>query len=175
VRVLLAIGLVIGIVAVLNVAKAADGQDPLHGLDRGLQAIKQEAVDINQELLDLEEAVLYPPDQQLVVFVSLPAESRFRPETVQVTLNGDEIAERTYTHEEGVALRNGGVHRLHMGRLPDGAHTLVVSVAGLSETGQPYRREISATIVKGLGPKYVELGIQPAGKDEAPKLTIEAW
>ena len=154
--------LLIGTVPLFNAAAADGGENGLHGLDRELQAIKHEAVDLGQALLELEEAVLYPRDLQLIIFVSLSPKSTIRPETTQVKLNGDVVAEQAYNDEEIAALRGGDVQRLYTGRLPYGKHRLVASLEGLSKTGKRYRRQITAALLKGPGPKYVELGVGAA-------------
>lgn len=172
---LLLVALLVGSVSALNASDADGGNNDLRRLDRELQAIKQEAVAINQALLELEEAVLYPRDLQLIVFVSVSPESAIWPETAQVRLNGDLVAEHDYTDEEVGALRGGGAHRLYTGRLPYGQHSLIIAVVGFSETGERYRRQVSAGLLKGPGPKYVELGIGAAGRNGEPKLTLQEW
>jgi hypothetical protein len=160
------------------VAKGAEARDEgngLRSLDAELRAVKQEVLEINQELLDLEEAVLYPPDEQLVVFVALSAESESELDTVQIKLDGRVVAEHKYHADELDALRNGGAQRLHVARLPRGVHTLVASLTGLSATGERYRRDISATIVKGLGPKYLELRLAQEGDRGESEVTVRQW
>lgn len=174
-RALLSVVLLIGSVTELNAADANGGDNALRSLDRELQAIKQEAVDINQALLELEEAVLYPRDLQLIVFVSLSPESAIRPESVQLRLNTKLVADRKYTDAEVVALRSGGAHRLYTGRLPYGQHLLVTSFVGFSKMEERYQRQTSAAVLKGPGPTYVKLEIGVAGRNGEPKLTLQEW
>lgn len=147
----------------------------LQDLDRDLQAIKQEAVDIGEALLELEEAVLYPRDLQLIVFVSLSPETTLRPATVQIKVNGERVLTQALDDEGILALRTGGAQRLYMGRLPYGQHTLAASLESSSETVQRYRHRVSATFLKGLGPKHMELVIQVTDRGSDPKLTLREW
>lgn len=160
------------------VGVAADPQDTQNGLqslDRSLQKLKQDALEINGELLELEEALLYPPEEQLVIFVSLTAESAFKPKMVQVEINGEMIVNHQYSARDVEALRGGGVQRLHVARLPRGEHVLAASLVGLNETGQRYRCEGSATLIKNSGPSYIEVHIEKKREHREPTVTIAQW
>lgn len=144
-------------------------------LDGEIQAIKEEILDINRDILLLEEMSLYPHGQQLVVLVSVASNSPVNPETIQLHLDGQSVSNHLYTGSEAVALQEGGVHRLYSGRLSDGRHRLEISVTGKQAQDRAFNQQRSVTITKAAGRKYMELHLGP-GKDAAePVLTVREW
>ena len=144
-------------------------------LDGEIQAIKEEILDINRDILQLEEMSLYPHGQQLVVLVSVASDSLVNPEIIQLHLDGQSVSNHIYTGSEAVALQEGGVHRLYTGRLSDGKHNLEISVTGKQAKDRAFSQQRSVTITKMPGRKYMELHLGP-GKDAVePVLTVREW
>src|SRR5260221_6469517 len=55
-------------------------------LDTRIQSLKQEAMELNRDLLVLEEELLFPASTQVAVFVSVDVGILFDPDTVQLTV-----------------------------------------------------------------------------------------
>ena len=144
-------------------------------LDGEIQAIKEEILGINRDILLLEELSLYPHGQQLVVLVSVAKDSPVRPETISLQLDGLTVSQYRYTGSEGAALQEGGVHRLYSGRLSDGEHSLAVSVTGQRVRDRVFNEQRSVTITKRPGRKYLELHLGPGEKSSQPGLTVREW
>lgn len=144
-------------------------------LDGEVQAIKEEILEINRDILQLEELSLYPHGQQLVVLVSVAQNSPVSPERISLQLNGDTVSQHSYTGSEGAALQEGGVHRLYSGRLSDGEHRLAVSVTGKQAGGRAFQQQRSVTITKVPGRKYLELHLGPGADNPEPVLVIREW
>jgi hypothetical protein len=144
-------------------------------VDREVQAVKQEILEINREILSLEEQLLYPQGQQVVVFVSLGADSPVKLNSISLSLDGQVVRRYAYTRSEVAALHNGGIHRLYVGRLRDGSHVVDVSLSGTATGGQQFRRQQSAKITKGSGRKVMELKIAAVDKQTEPQFTIHEW
>ena len=144
-------------------------------LDGEIQAIKEQILEINRDILLLEEMSLYPHGQQLVVLVSVASNSPVNPETIQLHLDGQSLGNHTYTGSETVALQEGGVHRLYTGRLSDGKHRLEISVTGKQAKDRAFSQQRSVTITKAPGRKYMELHLGPGKEAAEPVLTVREW
>jgi hypothetical protein len=155
--------------------KSGDTHERFIELDGEIQAIKEEILGINGEILQLEELLLYPHGQQLVVLVSVANNSPVSPDSIALQLDGQTLGQHTYTGSEDAALQEGGIHRLYTGRLGDGKHSLEVSVTGKLAGGKAFHRQRSVTITKLPGPKYLELHLGPGENSPEPALTIREW
>lgn len=144
-------------------------------LDGEIQAIKEEILGINRDILLLEELSQYPHGQQLVVLVSVAKDSPVKPETISLQLDGQTVSQYRYTGSEGAALQEGGVHRLYSGRLSDGEHSVAVSVTGQQVRDRVFNEQHSVTITKRPGRKYLELHLGSGEKSSQPGLTVREW
>ena len=152
-----------------------DSRESFVKLDGEIQAIKEEILGINRDILLLEELSLYPHGQQLVVLVSVAKDSPVNPDTITLQLDGQTVSQHRYSGSEGDALQEGGVHRLYSGRLSDGEHSLLVSVTGKRVKGQVFHQQRSVSITKRPGRKYLELHLGPGDDTSEPGLTVREW
>ena len=178
-RLLLAVLMLLIVVTGAGLALAnddkANSRDRFTEVDREIQAVKQEVLEINREILLLEEELLYPHGQQVVVFVSLTDDSLVNVDNIALQLDGKTVSQHVYSQSEKAALNNGGVHRLYVGRLEDGTHVVDAALSGRGTDGQQFFREQSAKIVKGSGRKVMELTIAAGNNGTEPRFTIHQW
>jgi hypothetical protein len=144
-------------------------------VDREIQAVKQEVLEINREILLLEEQLLYPRGQQLVVFVSLSNDSPVNVNSISLELDGQVVSRHVYTPREEASLHKGGIHRLYVGKLREGAHAVDVFLSGMGKDGQQLIRRQSAKIIKGSGRKVMELNIAAGDNGTEPQFSIQEW
>ena len=150
-------------------------RDRFTEVDREIQAVKQEVLEINREILLLEEQLLYPHGQQLVVFVSLSNDSPVNVNSISLELDGQVVSRHVYTPSEEASLHKGGIHRLYFGRLGDGAHAVDISLSGMGTDGQQFLRQQSVKIIKGAGRKVMELNIAAGDNGTEPQFSINEW
>jgi len=167
--------LLLACVSCVFLTGADDSRDQFVKLDSEIQAIKEEVLDINREILLIEELSLYPHGQQMIVLVSVATNSLVRPGSISLQLDGQTVSQHHYTDSEHAALLEGGVHRLYTGRVDGGEHRLQVSVTGEQAKGNAFSQQHSATISKQAGRKYVELQLGPREGTAEPVLTIREW
>src|SRR5690242_14031953 len=75
-------------------AAAADAQVPAGStVDEQVQSLKSDVLDLNRDLFVLEQELLYPANTQVAVFVSMDAGSFFALESVQLKIDGKEVAD----------------------------------------------------------------------------------
>lgn len=153
---------------VLTPAFAADdvSRDQIKGLDEQVQDIKKDVLNLTSELSRLEEKLLFPSNSQVSLFVSMHKGDEFRLDSIQLKLDDKVVAQHLYTFRELEALQEGGVQRLYTGNLRTGEHNLVVSFIGKAPAGGDYQRSATYTVVKQVGPKFVEIKIAGPGAAE---------
>ncbi len=145
------------------------------GLDDQVQELKRAALELNRDLFQLEEELLFPSNTQISVFLSMDIGKFFNLDSVSLKIDGKEVANYLYTDREVDALIRGGVQRLHIGNLYIGEHELVASFIGKGPRDRDYKRGTTARITKSLGPKYVELKIIDKSGNFQPEFSIKEW
>lgn len=145
------------------------------GVREEVQTLKQQVLELNRDLFLLEEELLFPSNTQISVFVSMDVGEFFQLDSVEIKIDGKQVADYLYTRRELDALIRGGVQRLHIGNLRTGDHELVAFFTGKGPHGRDYKRGATTVIKKGLGPKYVELKIVDQTSDYQPEFDVKEW
>ncbi len=155
----------------------ADGEAlaPAQALDAEVEDLKQQVLDLNRELFILEEALLFPANTQVAVFLSMDVGTFFALDSVEVKLDDKSVTSYLYTEREVQALFSGGVQRLFVGNLPAGEHELVAFFTGKGPHGRDYRRGATLVFEKSLGPKFIELRIDDKTARLQPEFTVKNW
>ncbi len=155
-------------------ADAASGSE-FRSLDQDVQSLKKEVLDLNRDLFLLEEELLFPANSQVAFFISMDVGEYFELDSVNLKIDGKEVANYLYTEREVGALLRGGVHRVHMANLKTGDHELVAVFTGKGPQTRDYRRGATLNFSKGIGAKYVELEITDRVKKQQPEFEIKEW
>ena len=153
----------------------AQSREEFRAIDQDVQSLKKEVLDLNRDLFLLEEELLFPANSQVAFFVSLDVGEYFELDSVQLKIDGKEVANYLYTAREADALVRGGVHRVHMANLKTGEHELVAIFTGKGPNIRDYRRGATLVFDKGIGAKYVELEITDRVKKQQPEFIIKEW
>lgn len=165
-----------GSLLLLFLSLAAPAQaDSFDSLDREVQGLKQEVIELNRDLLILEEELLFPASTQLAVFLSADVGDLFRLDSVQLKLNDQVVANHLYSEREFDALRRGGVQRLYLGNVKSGEHELTALFVGHGPRGREYRRAAATTLSKGTEPKYIEFRIEDSEQKLQPEFIVKDW
>jgi hypothetical protein len=167
--------LVAGVTLLAQPAPATESAADTRAVDQDVQALKKELVDLNRDLFRLEEELLYPASTQVAVFLSLNTGTFFALDSVQLTLDGKEVANYLYTDREVQALHRGGVQKLYLGNLKAGEHELVAVFTGKGPHERDYRRGTSVRFEKAVGAKYVELRITDREASLQPEFSVRQW
>ena len=99
----------------------------------------------------------------------------FNLDSVNLKIDGKEVANYLYTEREADALMRGGVHRVHMANLKTGEHELIATFVGVGPHTRDYRRGATLRFDKGIGAKYIELEITDRVKKQQPEFVIKEW
>jgi hypothetical protein len=144
-------------------------------VDQQVQSLKSDVLDLNRDLFVLEQELLYPANTQVAVFVSMDAGTFFALDSVQLKIDGKEVADYLYTPREVHALIQGGVQRLYVGNLKIGKHELVAFFTGKGPHQRDYTRGAKLQFEKTIGAKYLELTITDDQKKLQPQFRIKDW
>jgi hypothetical protein len=144
-------------------------------VDGQVQSLKSDVLDLNRDLFVLEQELLYPANTQVAVFVSIDAGTFFALDSVQLKIDGKEVADYLYTPREVHALVQGGVQRLYVGNLKVGKHELVAFLTGKGPHDLDYTRGATLDFHKDIGAKYLELTITDDQSKLQPQFRIKDW
>ena len=153
----------------------SESRQEFRSLDQDVQSLKKEVLDLNRDLFLLEEELLFPANSQVAFFISMDVGEYFELDSVNIKIDGKEVANYLYTAREADALVRGGVHRVHMANLKTGDHELVAIFTGKGPHVRDYRRGATMTFDKGIGAKYLELEITDRVKKQQPEFVIKEW
>ena len=156
-------------------AEATDVAAGARTVDQDVQALKKELVDLNRDLFRLEEELLYPASTQVAVFLAVNVGTFFALDSVQLEIDGKEVANYLYTEREVQALHRGGVQKLFLGNLKAGEHELVAVFTGKGPHDRDYRRGTTVKFEKAVGAKYVELRITDRDSALQPEFAVRQW
>ena len=156
-------------------AQAADSRAGFRALDKDVQSLKKEVLDLNRDLFLLEEELLFPANSQVAFFISMDVGEYFDLDSVSLKIDGKEVSNYLYTEREVGALLRGGVHRVHMGNLKVGDHEMIAVFTGKGPHNRDYRRGATMTFNKGIGAKYLELEITDRVTKQQPEFEIKEW
>jgi hypothetical protein len=160
----------------MNVQAAeSESRNQFRSLDQDVQTLKKEVLDLNRDLFLLEEELLFPANSQVAFFVSMDVGEYFELDSVNIKIDGKEVANYLYTARETDALIRGGVHRVHMANLKTGDHELIAIFTGKGPHVRDYRRGATLSFEKGIGAKYLELEITDRVKKQQPEFVIKEW
>jgi hypothetical protein len=150
-------------------------REQFRSLDQDVQTLKKEVLDLNRDLFLLEEELLFPANSQVAFFISMDVGEYFELDSVNLKIDGKEVANYLYTEREADALIRGGVHRVHMANLKTGDHEVIAIFTGKGPHVRDYRRGATVTIDKGIGAKYLELEITDRVKKQQPEFVVKEW
>jgi hypothetical protein len=156
-------------------AGAAESSSEARTVDQDVQALKKELLDLNRDLFRLEEELLYPASTQVAVFLAVNVGTFFALDSVQLKIDGKEVANYLYTEREVAALHRGGVQKLYLGNLKAGEHELVAVLPGKGPHERDYRRGTALRFEKAVGAKYVELRITDRDAALQPEFAVRQW
>ena len=132
-------------------------KEQIKSLDEQVQEIKAETLNLAVQMRLLEEKLLYPASTQVAVYVSLDDAQKFRPDSIEIQLDGKLVAQHLYTVRELEALQKGGMQRIYVGNISSGEHGLQVLVTGRAEGSSGVRRKGTLKFRKDAGPRLLEV------------------
>lgn len=159
----------------LALEAGAAPEDDFQKLDEETLALKRQVLELNRDLMVLEEQLIAPASTQIAVFVSIDVGTFVELASIELKLDGRQVASYLYTEAEAQALLKGGVQRLYVGNVSVGDHELVAVFAGKGPRHEDYRRGTTLTIDKTLQASFVELKISDLERRQEPEFQVRVW
>lgn len=98
-------------------------------LDEAIQGLKEETLELNRAIQQLEDDYAYPPYSAVSVYVGTVSSELFLSEAV-ITLDDGEPTIYSYSESESRALLKKGLHRILRGNVEAGPHRIRVEFKG---------------------------------------------
>lgn len=162
----------LAVCALLMLTVSAYGSDVR--ITQEIQAAKQQALQLNKELYELEQALLTPITTQAALFFSIQPVDQFAPLSIDIQLGNLAPIHHLYSEREVQALRMGAVQPLANSHLAPGKHDVQVRINGVNVRGQTQQLTANATIEKGEGPLYLEVHVGGAS-GQPVQANIRTW
>ena len=139
-----------------------------------VENLKVSVLNLNRDLLILEEELLYPPSNQVAIYLSMDIGQFFNLDAVKLEIDNKLVASELYTDKQINALFRGGVQRLYIGNLKTGVHEISAFFTGRGPQ-QNYKRGAKLMINKAQTPLVLELKIMDSSVQLQPIFEIKEW
>lgn len=168
----IALALQVGIAQAQTAAVGESVQQP--ALTPQVETLKESVLNLNRDLLILEEELLYPPSNQVALYLSVDIGQYFNLDAVKVEIDNQLVASELYTDKQINALYRGGVQRLYIGNLKLGQHEISAIFTGKGPQ-QNYKRGAKLIVEKTQAPLVLELKIIDSAAQMQPEFLIKEW
>lgn len=144
-------------------------------LDARIQQLSASINEHSADVLGLQEALQYPVNTRVTVFLSLETRDTLSLDSIELFLNDQPVASHLYTPRERDALAAGGVQQLYMGNLASGGQTLRAVITARSADKDFVRRESSLNFTKQAGELGLELKLSARAPAFEPRIDFVQW
>ena len=151
--------------------EAGDTSSENTSLNAQIEDLKKALINLNRDLFILEEDLLFPSSTQVAVYLSLDVGVYFQLDAVELVIDDETATHYLYTERQVNALKRGGVQRLYMGNINQGAHELTAFFIGIGPEKRPYKRAVTLTFDKDEDAQAVELRITDSTAKHQPEFT----
>jgi len=151
--------------------EAGDTSSEKPSLNAQIEDLKKALINLNRDLFILEEDLLFPSSTQVAVYLSLDVGVYFQLDAVELVIDDETATHYLYTERQVNALKRGGVQRLYMGNINQGAHELTAFFIGIGPEKRPYKRAVTLTFDKDEDAQAVELRITDSTAKHQPEFT----
>lgn len=156
-------------------SRNAKTMNELKAISNNIQTLKSDVIELNKDLRQMEEKLLFPSNTRFSVFVSLTTGQFFQLESVKLKLDGKLVSTQMFSEKQRAALSRGGIHKLYVTNLNEGLHTATAFFTGVGPEGRPYKRAASIEFEKGIGSEYLELAVVDDGATQEAVFQMKRW
>lgn len=139
-----------------------------------VESLKESVLNLNRDLSILEEELLYPPSNQVAIYLSMDLGQFFNLDAVRVEIDNKLVASELYTDKQIQALFRGGVQRLYVGNIKAGQHEVAAFFTGKGPH-QDYKRGAKIVVEKNQNPLVLELKVVDSTGSLQPDFKIKEW
>lgn len=144
-------------------------------LANDIERLKDEVIKLNRELFILEEDLLFPASTQVAVFVSVDIGRFFTLDSVELKLNGKNVAGFLYTDRQRIALEQGGIQQLFQGNVKSGEHEITAIFIGVDADKRQVKKAKTYQFEKEDDAIMIELKLEDDTKKYQTVVNVEEW
>ena len=156
-------------------AQQANTQAENSQIAQEIERLKQEVIKLNRELFILEEDLLFPASTQVAVFVSVDIGRFLALDSVELKINGQQVAGFLYTERQRISLEQGGIQRLYQGNLKTGEHELTAIFIGLDHEQRTVKRAVNYRFEKEDEAVMIELKLEDNNQKYQAQVLVDEW
>ena len=157
------------------VAQEQQNQPENSDIAQEIELLKQEVIKLNRELYILEEDLLFPASTQVAVFVSVDIGRFLTLDSVELKINGKQVAGFLYTERQRISLEQGGIQRLYQGNLKTGEHELTAIFIGLDNEQRTVKRAVNYRFEKEDEAVMIELKLEDNNQKYQAEVVVDEW
>lgn len=144
-------------------------------LDQTIQALKDEATQLQRDAQVARRAFLYPPETRLAVYLSNSVSNLLLKE-VQISVDGGKPTIHTYDPISSRALLvDGALQQLALTNINAGAHRLELRYSGEYGSGEATEGRFEAAFDKTLEASEIEIEIVRGSRKGPPAFRVREW
>ena len=144
-------------------------------LEQDIESLQDEILQLNRDLFILEEDLLFPASTQVAIFVSVDIGRFFTLDSVELKIDGQDVAGFLYTTRQRVALEQGGIQQVYKGNIKTGEHQVTAIFTGLDNEKRTVKRAASYTFEKYEDAVMIELKIIDSNSSLQASVVVEEW
>lgn len=163
------------LLVVLSASALAVEPESAQPLQQEMAQLKQQVIQLNRELFLLEQALLFPPETQLSVFMSIDTGQFMQIDSVQLLLDDEPVGGHLYTPTQLEALKRGAIQPLLQLNIEAGTHQLTAIFVGKGPDNRDYRRAVNYRFEKKAESVLLELQVNDRSSNYQPEFVIQPW
>lgn len=144
-------------------------------LAQDAQRVKEQVLQLNKDLYQLEKDLLSPATTEIAFYLSLRATRYFSPLSVEINTQGIPSIHHLYTEREVEALLMGAVHPIASDNIGPGAHQVEVIVRGKDESGAEQVIKMAQQVEKQAAPLLLEIVVSDNRGASAAVMQLTTW
>jgi hypothetical protein len=166
---------VVLLLALLGTSVQAMQQETTQPLQQDMAQLKQQVIQLNRELFLLEQALLFPPETQLSLFLSVDTGQFMQIDSVELLLDDEPVGGHLYTPTQLEALKRGAIQPLLQLNIDAGQHQLTAVFVGKGPDNRDYRRAVNYSFEKKAESVLLELQVNDRSSNYQPEFVIQPW
>jgi hypothetical protein len=150
-----------------------------HDVDQNVQKLKQQALDIDQRALEVEQDFLHPARYRVNLYLSVLIPGMLIKD-FSVSVDGGAMLQHSFTAKESQVLQDGGLYLLTQLHADPGSthHVHAEFVAQYSDAkpiDPPFTGSFDGTFDKTEQPADIEIALLRMGYLTRPELKLKDW
>ena len=142
-------------------------------LDEQIVAIKEEMIQLGQEIKLLEDVFLYPPENKVALYLAMNVGKLFTLQKISLFINDEKVTNYVYSNREESGLKKGAAQRIYVGNHIPGDYELRLVLQGIGPHNRQYKRAVSHRFTKETKAKVMQVVVYDDAHRQQPDFIVE--